>query len=95
MTKNFVPTTPKNNKYGHHWGHQTHLGHAICDWCNAVQNTKEAITKCPMATLTIGPNDTVIWLRKSKYGGWGKGFGKYGSGSRFFKYPKPSPIDNP
>lgn len=50
-TKKRNPDKPADNKYGHHWGKRRHLGYAVCDWCNAVENTNESVTRCPMAKI--------------------------------------------
>lgn len=47
------------NKYGHRWGKRRYLGYAVCDQCNAVENTKESVTKCPML-IVEKPNGVIL-----------------------------------
>jgi hypothetical protein len=83
------PNKPSDNIYGHHWGKRRHLGYAVCDWCNAVENTDESFTRCPMAELEKS-NVEAIWVRVDKFGYHSIGYGKFGSGSVYFEYPEPS-----
>ena len=83
------PNKPYDNTYGHHWGKRRHLGYAVCDWCNAVENTDESVTRCPMAELAK-LNGEAIWVRVDKFGYHSIGYGKFGSGSVYFEYPEPS-----
>jgi len=78
------PRSVSDNKCGHQYSKRLYKGYAVCDWCNAVENTPEAAKRCPMAKQDSGQ-----WRRCSRYGGHARGYGPFGSGSRHFEYPEP------